>query len=345
MKALIMAAGQGSRLGYQVKGIIEINGKCILQRQVDFFNKYNISTYIVTGYERDKIISKIKNAKFIHNKNWKKENSASLLAGLENIGIDEDIIVCDGDIIYEESLLKEIINQEKTSYLIDFNKKSPDDMGVILEDNKVIEFSKLGRGSGIGLIFLKKEVLFNLKNNLKKDLSKWWIQHLDARDINLVCAKPGARWTEIDTESDLKKAKLLFEMTIGLDEYITAEELFELMREINFEGLHLTKRNLELERQALLNCVSFSVRHSGKLIGYARIFGDKTYYWSIWDVIVAPQYQGYGIGTDLMNAIISYIKKHQYIKIFLFSATGKEKFYSTFGFNKTRAEVMEIRND
>jgi len=55
----------------------------------------------------------------------------------------------------------------------------------------------------------------------------------------------------------------------------------------------------------------------------------------IQDVIVIPEYQNKGIGTQLMKKVMEYIEKHANDNsvIGLMSAKGKEKFYEKFGFS------------
>jgi len=347
--SIILAAGEGKRINHKAKGTLIINGEQLLQRQVRLLAKRNIDSYIVTGCYKTEIESAISGCKFIYNPYYQKENWLSLKVALAYFlekDIKTDFLICDGDIVYEESLLDQILHQEKTSYLIDFSKKRPDDMGVLLDgNNKVISFSKTGIGSGIGLIYVKYTDAKILYEKLKKATDNtWWINYLPIDNLILVKVIKGTKWTEIDTEEDYNKAKVLFEMSIKLDE-VYVEELFELMNQMKFEGFHLDKRTKESEEKVLSKSLSFTVRHNGKLIGYARVWGDFTYYWSVWDVMILPEYQGYGIGYDLMNCIMSYIKQKSYIKIFLFSAKGKENFYSNFGFKISRANVMEIRND
>ena len=54
MKVIIIAAGSATRLGKltekKPKGLLEINGKSILQRQIDLFKKYDIQDIIITGF-------------------------------------------------------------------------------------------------------------------------------------------------------------------------------------------------------------------------------------------------------------------------------------------------------
>jgi len=70
------------------------------------------------------------------------------------------------------------------------------------------------------------------------------------------------------------------------------------------------------------------------LVGMARIIGDGGMVYYIQDVIVIPDYQRQGIGTQMMDMIMVYIRLHasQNSIIGLMSALGKEAFYEKYGF-------------
>ncbi|MEA4831161.1 hypothetical protein SDC9_90888 [bioreactor metagenome] len=69
-----------------------------------------------------------------------------------------------------------------------------------------------------------------------------------------------------------------------------------------------------------------------KLIGYIDTVSNGVTDAYIQDLMVHPDYQGKGIGTELMNRTIGYLKKH---RIFMISIIFEEKlkpFYKRFGF-------------
>lgn len=76
--------------------------------------------------------------------------------------------------------------------------------------------------------------------------------------------------------------------------------------------------------------------NEGRVIGMSRLLGDHSFIYFVADVIVLPEYQNRGIGTALMERIMSYLKEnvHGYSYIILMSAKGKEAFYEKFGFFK-----------
>ncbi|WMW21749.1 GNAT family N-acetyltransferase [Methanolobus mangrovi] len=72
------------------------------------------------------------------------------------------------------------------------------------------------------------------------------------------------------------------------------------------------------------------------VIGMSRVVGDDSFIFFIADVIVLPEYQNQGIGTALMERVMSYLKENvqDYSYITLMSAKGREAFYEKFGFFK-----------
>ncbi len=73
-----------------------------------------------------------------------------------------------------------------------------------------------------------------------------------------------------------------------------------------------------------------------QVIGMARVIGDGGMVYYIQDVIVLPEYQRQGIGTQLMDRIMGYIEAHASHNsiVGLMAAVGKESFYEKYGFTK-----------
>ena len=73
-----------------------------------------------------------------------------------------------------------------------------------------------------------------------------------------------------------------------------------------------------------------------EVIGCGRIIGDGSMYFYIQDVIVLPQFQGRGIGTHIMSALLDYLKTHAKNNSFigLMAAKGTSGFYERHGFKR-----------
>jgi GNAT superfamily N-acetyltransferase len=71
-----------------------------------------------------------------------------------------------------------------------------------------------------------------------------------------------------------------------------------------------------------------------EMIGMARVIGDAGLVFYVQDVIVLPEYQHQGIGTQLMDAVMKFIRSHAHHNtiIGLMAARDKEPFYEKYGF-------------
>lgn len=78
------------------------------------------------------------------------------------------------------------------------------------------------------------------------------------------------------------------------------------------------------------------------LVGMARVIGDGGLAYYIQDVVVAPDYQGQGIGAQLMERVMAYITTHagHNAVIGLMAAAGKEPFYEKYGFTRRPTEKL-----
>jgi|TARA_R100001509_G_scaffold125429_1_gene78944 ribosomal protein S18 acetylase RimI-like enzyme len=110
----------------------------------------------------------------------------------------------------------------------------------------------------------------------------------------------------------------------------TAEEYTALRCEVGWDSVDL------VVAQKSLNSSLFhvSARDDKKLIGMARVVGDGFMYFYIQDVVVAPEYQGQGIGRMLMSRVESYLSKACQVgaTVGLLAAHGKEAFYRSYGY-------------
>ena len=124
MKAVILAAGMGSRMGKLTKDkpktLLPFSGKTLLERQVENFLSFGISDImIITGY-KDNAIG-FNDLKKIRNENFATTNMVeSLFCSRQEW--DQAIIVSYGDIVYEKGVLKKLIDsQHDISVVIDRN--------------------------------------------------------------------------------------------------------------------------------------------------------------------------------------------------------------------------------
>lgn len=84
-----------------------------------------------------------------------------------------------------------------------------------------------------------------------------------------------------------------------------------------------------------------SVYDGDKLVGYIDTVSNGVTDAYIQDLMVHPEYQGKGIGTELMSRTIAYLKER---KIYMISVVFEKKllpFYKRFGFFKMLCGQMQ----
>ncbi len=128
MKVIILAAGQGTRLrpltDDRPKCMVEVNGKSMIERQLDVMRGYGIKDEditIVAGYRSDVLIKKFLNTdiRVIKNEQFETTNMVySLMCAGNQMKAEEDIIVSYGDIIYDETVFRKILSAQDTMSVI-----------------------------------------------------------------------------------------------------------------------------------------------------------------------------------------------------------------------------------
>ena len=99
-------------------------------------------------------------------------------------------------------------------------------------------------------------------------------------------------------------------------------------------GFNAYNRPLDIAQKGLDNSLyGVSVYDGDKLIGMARVIGDGYTCFYVQDVLVNPEYQGLGIGKNIMKKIVEFLDNvDQDAIVALMSSKGREGFYEQFGF-------------
>lgn len=127
MKALILAAGVGSRLKHKTKNIpkalVKVNNREILDYQLSIFKKFKIKNIgIVVGYKSNKIINFIKKKTYfkfeiIKNKKYESTDSAYSYKLAKKFLNNSSYIHLNCDILFNENVFNKILNSKKKNIL------------------------------------------------------------------------------------------------------------------------------------------------------------------------------------------------------------------------------------
>ena len=190
MKAIILAAGQGTRLrpltNDKPKCMVELLGKPLIKHQLDVLNSKGIENiYVATGYLEEKIkYSQIKE-KF-YNPKYNKTNMVVSLFSAAEIMEGDDLLITYGDIVYDNSVIDEVLNDNSEIGVVvdkswrkywEARMENPlDDAETLKINNKgdIIELGKKAinldeiQGQYIGMIKIKKDYISKFINFYKK---------------------------------------------------------------------------------------------------------------------------------------------------------------------------------
>jgi L-glutamine-phosphate cytidylyltransferase len=247
MKAIIISAGYGSRLENKTKdkpkGLLDINGRSIIERQISLFKKNGINDIIIITGPIENF--GIKNVSYINDKNYDEHDVlGSLMAA--KIELTGEIITSYSDILFEERILKQIIASTKNIGIpIDLkweksyenrteHPKSEAD-NVLLKNKQIIKiqkgifekkhdeaigeflgpikFSSKGMKSFVSTFEkLEKnhEGSFHNAPSLKKAYLTDLLQELIDTNIEVSPIFVEGKWCEIDTPQDLERAVSMF---------------------------------------------------------------------------------------------------------------------------------------
>ena len=116
-------------------------------------------------------------------------------------------------------------------------------------------------------------------------------------------------------------------MIYAYNETVSAKELADLRESVGW-----SRMEREYKNPLLTSYYHIAVYEKELLIGYIDCVSNGVTDAYIQDLMVHPDYQGRGIGTDLMKKMIDYLKnKHIYMISVIFEEKLKS-FYERFGF-------------
>lgn len=151
MQAIILAAGMGKRLKEltqnNTKCMVKVNGVTLIERMLRQIEKQNVSRIvIVTGYEGAKLVDYIGTlgiktpVVFVDNPIYDKTNNIYSLALASDKLCEEDTLLFESDLIFEDAVLDELVNDPRdTLALVDKYESWMDGTCVKLTDDDTIE--------------------------------------------------------------------------------------------------------------------------------------------------------------------------------------------------------------
>ncbi|MCZ6633328.1 MAG: phosphocholine cytidylyltransferase family protein [bacterium] len=236
MKAIILAAGVGSRIGPLTdncpKSLLKVGGNPILGMMISHIQDCGINEIIfVLGYLQEQIKDYVKinfpdlSAYFVTNDKYAETNTGFSLMLAKELIKDSGFVKFDADVVFDKEILKKLIECEYTNCLcIDKNiNLDAEEIKVIIDgQNKVIKTSKTvdpkdAAGESIGiekidsetakLLFAELKIMMKDRQNHQEYYEGAYERLIEKNVPFYALDISGLKWTEIDTKEDLITAQ------------------------------------------------------------------------------------------------------------------------------------------
>jgi L-glutamine-phosphate cytidylyltransferase len=240
-KAIILSAGQGSRLGHLVdnkpKCLIDFGGRTLLDRQLDTLEANGVGeAVVVTGFHDELVNEAIArrtggpNIRTIYNPFYKvADNLGSLFMAREELS--GDCLVWNGDTLVSNSLMAKVVGNDRAGICVTIDRKDDyddDDMKVVVEDDGRLRaigkrLSKGVNGESIGLLAFRGDGAERFRKAIERDIRTsegttiWYlrvIHHLAEQSEVWTLDINGEEWGEVDFPPDVERAR---ELVAGWD--------------------------------------------------------------------------------------------------------------------------------
>ncbi len=240
MKALIIAAGEGSRLGSltkdEPKPLVRLLGLSLVERVILTAKEVGIDEFIIViGYLGKKIKEKLEDGNrygvkitYVENTEWERGNGVSVLKAKESL--KENFVLLMSDHIFDTRILKELISydlKDSVVLVVDKREPLPGDTRVLEKKGKIVKIGKnIEKANCIdtGLFLCSPKIFSYVQETVKEGREEFAdsiaqaAKNRDAKIFDIAQIEdyvPNMRkhikpfWIYIDTKHDLVKARKL----------------------------------------------------------------------------------------------------------------------------------------
>lgn len=237
MKAIILSAGQGSRLGHMVddrpKCLIDFNGRSLLDRQLDTLEASGVEeAVIVTGFHDSLVDEAIERrttgpaVRTIYNPFYKvADNTGSLFMAREEL--TGECLVWNGDTLVSRELMRKVLDNRRDGICVTIDRKpgsyDDDDMKVVEDGGRLRAIGKrlplaTVNAESIGLLAFRSGGAQQFREAIERAIRTpegttiWYLRvvhQLAQRAEIWTLDIHGCEWGEVDFPSDVEAARTL----------------------------------------------------------------------------------------------------------------------------------------
>lgn len=232
MKAIILAAGRGSRMKEKTdilpKCLTKLWGKTLLEWQIQAIRRAGIEEIgVITGYHAEQIVQA--DVKFFHNNNWEHTNMVATLLEADEWLKNDDCVVSYADIVYSEKAIRALLDTKQgialTYYtkfmelwknrfdnpLDDIESFKMDKDGILIEIGQKAKALSDIEGQYMGILKFTPsgwiETRRGMQHNMPKPIEKMdmtgLLSHLIHQGVAIKAVPYDELWVEVDSQDDL----------------------------------------------------------------------------------------------------------------------------------------------
>lgn len=224
-KAIIMAAGRGTRISRKIEGnckcTLDIGGIPLIRHTVQMLLRHNIETHLIVGYNKRSVYKSLEglNVTFHENVFYSITNSlASLWFAREELS-GPSVILGNADVYWEDNLLSVLLDETRDCVMLsDSSRIEQGDYLFRVKDGAIVSYGKgidcrQANCEYVGLGMIQGDMVEKCKNKLilmieQQRHGDWWEQILyDMSEERPIWAKDisGNFWAEIDYIEDYNR--------------------------------------------------------------------------------------------------------------------------------------------
>jgi choline kinase len=235
MKAIILSAGQGSRLGHLVddrpKCLIDFNGRSLLDRQLDTLDACGVhEAVVVTGFHDELVDEAVGRrsggpaVRTVFNPFYKvADNTGSLFMARDELA--GDCLVWNGDTLVSRELMRRVVANARSGICVTIDRKDSydeDDMKVVEEHGRLRAIGKrIAEGvnaESIGLLAFRSGGAEQFRGAIERAMRTpegttiWYLRvvHQLAQSADVWTLDiHGEEWGEVDFPADVEAAREL----------------------------------------------------------------------------------------------------------------------------------------
>jgi len=229
MKAIILAAGKGSRL-YPItlnkpKGLLEIGNETILDRLVRQFSAAGIDDILViVGYQKECLQKHFgKSVRYSEYDNFENTNNLHTLWSVKD-ELDDDVIITFADLIVHNSIIDELVDsREDITMVVDTSQVLGGTMRVAVNEHSLTSITTTSveeaSGNFIGISKLSKEGCAILVDEMSSMIDGYQDDYYTMAIDRLVrngshvgyCDAKNHIWREVDTKDEYDEVKNIYD--------------------------------------------------------------------------------------------------------------------------------------